>query len=87
MASRDMEDDRPVGRNDPPRYSFDEHVHEKKEEKEEQEDSTNSENDTIDDANITAIHVCSKTDENIKQNACRTSLIHNESITRRRYVK
>lgn len=87
MASRDMEDDRSVGRNNPPRYSFDERVNEKNEEKEEQEDSTNSENDTVDDANITAIHVCNKADENIKQNACQTSLTCNESLTRRRYVK
>ncbi|XP_071638342.1 protein inscuteable homolog [Temnothorax longispinosus] len=85
MASRDLENDS-VGRNDPPRYSFNERVHVKEEEKEEEEeeDSTKSENNTVDDANITAIHVCDKSDENIKQNACRISLICDESITRRR---
>lgn len=90
MASRDLEDDRSVRRNDPP-FSFNENVPEKKKEREEKEeeeedDSTKSENDTIDDANITAIHVC-KSDENTKQNACRISLIRDESITRHRYVK
>ncbi|XP_011063410.1 PREDICTED: protein inscuteable homolog [Acromyrmex echinatior] len=82
MASHDLEDDRSVGRNDPPHYSFNEHVREKEEKEEEEEDSTKSENDTVDDMNITAIHVCN--DENTKQNACQISLIRNESITRRR---
>lgn len=84
MASRDLEDDRPARRNDPPRYSFNERVCKKEEEKEEEENSTKSENDTIDDTNITAIHVCNKSDENTKQNACQISLIRDESITRRR---
>lgn len=87
MASRDLEDDRFGGRNDPPHYSVDECVREKEKEKEKEEDSTKSENDTINDANITAIYVCNKSDENTKQNACRISLICDESITCRRYVK
>lgn len=87
MASRDLEDDRSVGRNDPPRYSFNERVREKEEEKEEKGDSTKSENDTVDDTNITAIHICNKSDENTKQNACQISLIRDESITQHRYVK
>lgn len=84
MASHDLEDDRFAGRNGPPRYSFNERVCEKEKEEKEEENSTKSENDTIDDANITAIHVCNKSDENTKQNACRISLICDESLTRRR---
>ena len=89
MASHDLEDDRSGGRNDPPHYSFNKHVREKEEEEEEveeeeEENSTKSENDTVDDMNITAIHVCN--DENTKQNACQISLIRDESI-RRRYVE
>ncbi|XP_011871349.1 PREDICTED: protein inscuteable homolog [Vollenhovia emeryi] len=84
MATRDLENDRPVGRNDPPRYSFNERVREREEEIEEEDDSTKSENNTTDDANITAIRVCDKSDENTKQNACRISLIRDESITPRR---
>lgn len=88
MASRDLEDDRSVGRNDPPCYSFNEGIHEKEEEKkEEEEDSIKSENDTIDNANITAIHICNKSDENTKQNACRISLIRDESLTSHRCVE
>lgn len=83
MASHDLEDDRSVERNDPPHYSFNECVCEKEEK--EEEDSTKSENDTVDDMNITAIHVCN--DENTKQNACQISLIRDKSITRRRYVE
>jgi len=89
MASRDLENDRSVERNDPLHYSFNERIREKKEEKEEKEDSK-SENDTIDDVNITAIHICNKSDENIKQkteNACQISLIHDENLSHRRYVK
>ncbi|KAL0109917.1 hypothetical protein PUN28_013513 [Cardiocondyla obscurior] len=80
MASHDLEDGCSVERNDSPGYSFDERVSDKKEEKEE-EDSTKSENDTADDINITAIHICNKSDENIKQNACRVSTICDENIT------
>lgn len=83
MASHDLEDDRSVERNDPPHYSFNECVCEKEEK--EEEDSTKSENDTVDDMNITAIHVCN--DKNTKQNACQISLIRDKSITRRRYVE
>jgi len=86
MASRDLGNDRFVERNDPLHYSFNERIREKKEEKEEKEDSK-SENDTIDDVNITAIHICNKSDENIKQDACQISLIHDENLTHRRYVK
>lgn len=85
MASHDLEND--LDRNDPPRYSFNECMHEREEDDEKEDDSTKSENDTVDNANITAIHICDKSDENTKQNACHISLIHDESITRRRYVK
>ncbi|XP_012535113.1 protein inscuteable homolog [Monomorium pharaonis] len=83
MAVHDLEDDHFAGRNDPPRYSLNECKKEEPKE-EEEENSTKSENDTVDNANITAIHVCNKSDENIKQNECRISLIRDESLTRRR---
>ncbi|XP_011164300.1 protein inscuteable homolog [Solenopsis invicta] len=81
MASHDLQDDRFAERNDLTRYSFNERVREKEEEEKEEkeeENSTKSENDT--DANITAIRVC-KSEENIKQNVSRISLICDESLT------
>lgn len=87
MASHDLQDDRFAERNDLTRYSFNERVREKEEEEKEEkeeENSTKSENDT--DANITAIRVC-KSEENIKQNVSRISLICDESLTCHGYVK
>ncbi|KAL6256826.1 hypothetical protein P5V15_011765 [Pogonomyrmex californicus] len=82
MASRDLEDDHSAKRYDPSRYSFNERIREKEEE--EEENLTKSENDTVDNANVTAIHVCNKSDGNIKQNVCQISLIHDKSVTHHR---
>lgn len=89
MASRDLENEvRFIERNEPSRRSFNERLREKGNEEEEEEDSIDrSENDTIDGANITAIRVCSESDESPKQDACQISLTHDESIVHRRYVE
>lgn len=90
MAARDLEDDYFVGRNDPPRYCFNERLREKEknEEEEEEEDSISKlENDTIDGANITAIRVCGKNDEESKQDASRISLKRDESVACSRYAE
>jgi len=90
MAARDLEDDHFAGRNDLPRYSFNEHLREKREdgEEEKEEDSiSKSENDTIDGVDVTAIRVCDKSGEKSKQDASRISLIRDGSVACSRYTK
>ncbi|XP_072762315.1 protein inscuteable homolog [Anoplolepis gracilipes] len=89
MASRDLENDRFIEKNEPVHHSFNERHRERENEEEEEEkvDFTNkSENDTIDGANITAIHVCNKSNrgDSPEQDACQISLTQEESIIHRR---
>jgi len=89
MALHDLGDEPFLMRNDLLRdrfNSFNEHLY-KEDEEEEKNSISKSENDTTDDANITAIHICTKNDENSKQDACRNSLTCDESVTNHKYVE
>ncbi|XP_029178325.1 protein inscuteable homolog [Nylanderia fulva] len=77
MASRDLENEVCfTERNEPSRKG--------NEEEKEEDSASRSENDTIDGANITAIHVCNQSDESPKQDACQISLTCDESMVHRR---
>ncbi|EFN85505.1 protein inscuteable homolog [Harpegnathos saltator] len=86
MASRDLGDDYFVEKNAlPERDRFESPPHEgnTKEREEEEEDSTGkSENDTVSSGEITAIRVCRNADEDMEQNTCQISSIHDESVAR-----
>lgn len=85
MASRDLENDRFIEKNEPSYHIFNESLREK--ENEEEDSNSKSENDTIDGENITAIRVSNKSDESSKQDVCQISLTHEESIVHHRYVE
>jgi len=85
MALQDLGNERFLMRSDPLRYNFNELYRE--DEEEEENSISKSENDTTDDTNITAIHICIKSDESSKQDACRNSLTRDESVTNHKYVK
>ncbi|KAL6428048.1 hypothetical protein ACFW04_008434 [Cataglyphis niger] len=82
MASRDLENDRFIEKNEPSHHIFNESL--RKKENEEEDSNSKSENDTIDGENITAIRVSNKNDESSKQDMCQISLTHEESIVHHR---
>lgn len=85
-----LEDERFAMRSNPPRDGLNERLREEEDEEEEDDENSisKSENDTTDDANITAIHIPSKSDENSKRDTSRNSLARvNESVASHRYVE